>query len=270
MHGGALAIGGLDPGGGAGVLADVRAFHRAGVFGCAAVALITVQSTDGLVASYPVAASRLVAQASEVLWGQRISAIKVGALGSVSNVRAVARFLAREAQTIPVVVDPVMLPTRGASRLLTQRATEVLRNELLPRATLVTANAFEAAALTGAAVSTVTDAKRAARELLKLGPRAVLVKGGHLARRREIVDVLALETGEILELRAPRLTLPPMHGGGCVLASLIAGYLARAVDLGRTVDSPRILACVVRARGVHRKALSAGRNVGGAMRVLVP
>jgi len=268
MLGCALAIGGLDPGGGAGVLADVRAFHRAGVFGCAAVALITIQSTEGLVASYPVAASRVLAQAAEVTRGQRLSVIKVGALGSVSNVRAVALWL--EGKTIPVVVDPVMLPTRGASRLLAERATDVLRNELLPRATIVTANAREAAALTGAPVSTVRDAKRAARQLMELGPRAVLVKGGHLARHRDVVDVLALETGEILELRAARLALSPTHGGGCVLASLIAGYLARLVNTGGRVDSRAVLACVKRARAVHRKALVAAVDVGGAMRVLVP
>jgi hydroxymethylpyrimidine/phosphomethylpyrimidine kinase len=266
----ALAIGGVDPGGGAGLLADLRAFHACGVFGCAVVALVTVQSTDGLVESWPVAAALVVKQATEVMRVERVLAVKLGALGSVANVRAVARWLSRT-PAVPVVLDPVMSPTRGLSRLLAESATEAMRDELLSRATLVTANAHEAAALTGAPVRTVADAIRAARTLVTLGAEAALVKGGHLRprRTRDVVDVLALRGGDVHELHGPRLPLPPTHGGGCVLASLIAGELARAAA-ARGARGPSLVTAVRRARRMHQRALVEAIDIGGAMRVLVP
>ncbi len=262
----ALAIGGLDPGGGAGLAADLRAFHATGVFGCAVAAVLTVQSTDGLVSSRPVA-SRLVAlSAAEVLRAQRVVVIKLGALGSDANVGAVARLL-RTAIRVPVVLDPVMSPTRGRSRLLSARATRLMRAELLPRATLVTANAHEAAALTDAPVHTVAQARSAARRLVELGAEAALVKGGHLTGAGDIVDVLALRSGDLIELRSARIALGPTHGGGCVLASLIAGEIASAVLRGR---DPSVVTAVQRARRRHQRALRDAVDVGGAMRVLVP
>jgi len=259
----ALAIGGLDPGGGAGIVADLRGFHAAGVFGCAVVALQTVQSTDGLRSSGALDAKLVVKQAEEVIRGQRVGAIKIGALGSVENVRAVARWLGRRV-TVPVVLDPVMLPTRGASRLLASRALGVLRDELLPRATLVTANAAEAAVLTGHRVRTVAEARAAAAALAAMTAGAALVKGGHLAANEDAVDVLAVD-GRMLELRSPRRTLPATHGGGCVLAALIAGFLARTSG-----EAKDVVSAVRSARRIHQRALRDAVDVGGAMRVLIP
>jgi hydroxymethylpyrimidine/phosphomethylpyrimidine kinase len=262
----ALAIGGLDPGGGAGVVADLRSFHAARVFGCAVVAVTTVQSTDGLVASRPVASHLVVAQAEEVMRVQRVAAIKLGALGSVSTVRAVIELVSRAAR-VPVVLDPVMLPTRGGSRLLAARAARVVRDELIPLATLVIANASEAEVLTGHAVRTVGEARRAACALVDLGATAALVKGGHLTPGKDATDVLALGGGRVIELSARRFDLAPTHGGGCVLASLIAGCLARRPV---RATARRIEAAVREARRVHRRALQRSVDVGGAMRVLVP
>ncbi len=266
-----LAIGGLDPGGGAGVVADLRALHAVGVFGCAVVALVTVQSTDGLLASHPLGAKLVLEQAAEVVRAQRVGAIKLGALGSVANVRALAGWLA-SIRSVPVVLDPVMLPTRGRSRLLARRAVEALRDELLPCTTLVTANAPEAEALTGAPVRTLAEARRAARRLVELGASAALVKGGHLEASSGggatyVVDVLALGRSELVELRGPRLALGPVHGGGCVLASLIAACLAEAGGRGRPAE---IVEAVRRARRLHQRALRGSVDVGGALRVLVP
>jgi hydroxymethylpyrimidine/phosphomethylpyrimidine kinase len=261
----ALAIGGLDPGGGAGIVADLRAFHAAGVFGCAVVALATVQSTEGLRSSVAVDAKLVVKQADEVVRAQRVGAIKVGALGSLENVRAVARWLARRVD-VPVVLDPVMAPTRGRSVLLTRHALDAMREELLPCATLVTANAAEAALLTGRRVRTVAEASRAAEQLAAMGARAALVKGGHLAAGEDAVDVLFVE-GSWIELRSKRLDLPATHGGGCVLASLIAGHLAKRSPFAIV---PHVEAAVRSARRVHQRALRHAADVGGAMRVLVP
>jgi hydroxymethylpyrimidine/phosphomethylpyrimidine kinase len=260
----ALAIGGLDPGGGAGLAADLRAFAAAGVFGCAAAAVLTVQSSAGLRSVRAVPAREVALQASEVLAHQRVRAVKVGALGSEANVRAVARLLARHRE-VPVVVDTPMAPTRGRARLLAARSLEAMRAELLPRATLVTANVAEAQALVGEPVRTVGEAHDAARALARRGPRAVLIKGGHLAGASAI-DVLALGE-EVVELRARRLPLPPTHGAGCTFASLVAGRLARraAARVGRE----ELVAAIRWAKRVHHDALARVVDVGEGLRAIV-
>jgi hydroxymethylpyrimidine/phosphomethylpyrimidine kinase len=258
-----LAVGGLDPGGGAGLLADARAIAHAGAFACCAAALLTVQSTSGLRSATPVPARQLTAQCAEVLKVQRVGALKVGALGSVENVRAVGALLAIH-RAIPAVVDTVMLPTRGRSRLLDERAVASLVRSVLPRAALVTANAPEAEVLARARVSNLAEARAAARAILALGALAVLVKGGHVGTTDDAVDILALRSAggrvRLVELRSRRLALPPTHGGGCTLASLIAGRLA--------THGPDIAAAVRWAKKVHHEALRKVGDVGGDMRVL--
>jgi hydroxymethylpyrimidine kinase/phosphomethylpyrimidine kinase len=175
----ALTIAGLDPGGGAGIAADLRAFAAAGAFGCAVVALLTVQSTSGLVSSRPVPSHLVLAQAREVVGRQRVRALKIGALGSVDNVRAIARWL-RSQPRMPSVVDPVLLPSRGRGRLLAERGLAALRDEVVPQALLVTANAPEAQSILDRPVTSVTDACDAALAMCALGARAALIKGGHL------------------------------------------------------------------------------------------
>jgi hydroxymethylpyrimidine/phosphomethylpyrimidine kinase len=265
----ALAVGGLDPGGGAGVLADLRAFDAAGAFGCAALALMTVQSTAGLVSATPVDAAALMAQVVCVLGAQRVRAVKVGALGSLPNVRAVTRWLASGAD-VPVVVDPVLVPTRGRARLLDRDALDALRR-LVAHATLVTPNAPEAAALVGAPVTDLDEAASAARALCAMGAGAALVKGGHLRRGAgPATDVLALRArGEVLRLKASPLRLPPIHGGGCVLASLVTGRLA-TLGWGRRVPEAPLIAAIRWAKNRHRRALLRALDVGGPMRVLSP
>lgn len=252
-----LAIGGLDPGGGAGILADARAIGRAGAFACAAAAVLTVQSTSGVRTVTPVPAKDLIAQCNEVLRYQDVRVIKIGALGSEDNVRKVGELLAIHKE-IPSVVDTVMLPTRGRARLLDETGIVVMREKLLRRATLVTANAPEAEHLTGLRVTRLSEAEDAARALAKLGPKAVLLKGGHLSGD-EAIDLLLVD-GEITKLRAKRLKLPaPVHGGGCTLASLIAGRLTR----------DRLADAVDWAKRKHYEALCEAIDVGGDMRVLV-
>lgn len=261
----ALTIAGLDPGGGAGIAADLRAFAAAGAFGCAVVALLTVQSTSGLVSSRPVPSHLVLAQAREVVGRQRVRALKIGALGSVDNVRAIARWL-RSQPRMPSVVDPVLLPSRGRGRLLAERGLAALRDEVVPQALLVTANAPEAQSILDRPVTSVTDACDAALAMCALGARAALIKGGHLPGKLA-VDVLAIG-GKVFELSAPRMSLPPLHGGGCVLASLIAGRLAADERGGET--EARLLRAVRWARAAHRAALRRSWDVGGTSRVLIP
>jgi hydroxymethylpyrimidine/phosphomethylpyrimidine kinase len=273
QHHCALSIGGLDPGGGAGLAADLRGFGAAGAFGCAVIAVVTVQSTSGLRATLPMPAKDVVAQAREVIRNQRVRAIKTGALGSEANVRAIGELLARH-KDIPAIVDPVMSPSRGRGRLLAERALGAVRSALLPRAALVTANVPEAEALTGKRVTSVSEAHDAAIALCRLGARAALVKGGHMVGAQAI-DVLVIhgengEPGEAVEIRAKRLRLPPIHGGGCTFAALVAGRIAMDE---RDYDDARVeivLDAVRWAKRAHHRLLGVARDVGGDMRVLVP
>ncbi len=255
-----LAIGGLDPGGGAGLAADIRAIARGGAFAGPVAAVLTIQSTNGLRRVIPVPAATWRAQAEEVLLHQNVRALKFGALASAANVRA-ARDLAR-ASRLPVVVDPVIAPTRGKERLLDRSAMKAL-HELISEATIVTPNIGEAEAILGRRIEDLEAAKEAALALASLGSRAVLLKGGHLAGARA-VDILVIgKKSKLLSRR--RLMLPPLHGGGCTLASLIAAGLARAQS---PLTAPAIERAVRRARVQHRAALVRAIDVGGKLHVL--
>ncbi len=276
-----LAIGGLDPGGGAGVLADARGIARAGAFASAAIAVLTVQSTSGMRTATAVGKRELIAECTEVVKNQRVRAIKVGALGSDENARAIADFLAIH-RDLPAVVDTVMVPTRGRARLLEERAVTILRDRVLPRAVLVTVNAPEAEVLTGRRVTRLDEAHDAVLALLKLGAGAVLLKGGHLGGPRA-VDLLVLAPAaatradraqrqtapRVIPLSAPRLTLAPVHGGGCILASLIAGRLAMMDDAYRAEPSATLVSAVRWAKKLHHAALRRTRDVGGDLRVVI-
>jgi hydroxymethylpyrimidine/phosphomethylpyrimidine kinase len=260
----ALAVGGLDPGGGAGIAADLRAFAAAGTFGCAAIAVLTVQSTAGLRRAYPVAAHKVTAQAEEVMGHQRVRAVKVGALGSRENVRAVARLMARYPD-VPFVVDTPMRPTRGRGPLLPKEAGAALRDDLLPRATVVTLNVPEVRALLGARLRNLDDARLAAQRLAQEGPRVVLVKAGHMTG--PLATDVAIVDGLAVELRARRLRIPPTHGSGCTLASLIAGRLAHSTSARPHGET--ILAALRWAKRVHHAALARTVRVGEGLRVLI-
>lgn len=277
-----LAIGGLDPGGGAGVLADARAIARTGAFASAALAVLTVQSTSGMRSATAVSRRELIAECTEVVKHQRVRAIKVGALGSDENAGAIGDFLAIH-RDLPAVVDTVMVPTRGRARLLDERAVSVMRDRVIGRAALVTVNGPEAEVLTGRRVTRLDEAHDAVLALLGLGVRAVLLKGGHLGGPRA-VDVLGIAaSGEprsgrdprgapqprLILLSASRLALPPFHGGGCILASLIAGRLAMTEEAYRADPSAALVAAVRWSKKLHHAALRRTRDVGGDLRVLV-
>ncbi|MCL2776791.1 MAG: hydroxymethylpyrimidine/phosphomethylpyrimidine kinase [Polyangiaceae bacterium] len=259
-----LAIGGLDPGGGAGILADARAIARAGGFACAACSLLTVQSTSGMQSAKAVSEAELIAACTEVLKHQSVRAIKIGALGSHENAHAVGNFIAAY-PTIPVVVDTVMMPTRGRGRLLDERGVSVMRETLMPRATLITVNVPEAEVLSGRRVTCLDEGHEAAKVLLARGARAVLLKGGHLPGD-QAVDIFVTQSHAI-ELSAPRLAVPATHGGGCVLASLIAGYLA--VHATTDTEPSAVERAVQWAKKVHHTAIAEASSVGGDLRVLL-
>lgn len=231
----ALTIAGSDPSGGAGLQADLKTFHRFGVYGEAVVTLVTVQNTRGSTRVDVLPADLVIAQIRAVLDDIPPAAAKTGALGSPAVVAAVAEAAWRF--KFPLVVDPVMLGKHGAT-FLDDAAARVLIERLIPRAFLLTPNLDEAAALTGIAVNDRDSMIRAAERLAALGAQNVLVKGGHLAG--DALDILRTEAGEICEFTAVRIATPHTHGSGCTYSAAITAELARGTPLidaaGRAKD----------------------------------
>lgn len=251
----ALTIAGSDSGGGAGIQADLRAFASQEVFGLSAITAVTAQNSRAVNAVQVLSLRVIRAQIDAVCSDFPVSAIKTGMLATSAIVRLVARQAAARAN-LPWVIDPVMIATSGAA-LLAEDAQRSVRDELLPRANLLTPNIPEAEALLGRRIRGLKDMEPAARELLRLGPQAVLLKGGHM-RGSEVVDLYLDATGG-REFRAPRQRFNG-HGTGCTLASLCAARLA--------VGEPRVLA-VENAVSAFRRALASGVSVGQAA-VYVP
>lgn len=258
----ALTIAGLDPSGGAGIAADLRAFSAAGAWGCAAAAVLTVQSTAGLRSAHPVPAHEVEAQVLELFAHQNLRSIKTGALGTAENVRAVTKLVASR-KDLPVVVDPVLVATRAhdGARLLDAAGLEAIR-ELCREAAIITPNVTEAEALTDISIRDANDAAEAARKLVALGARMAIVTGGHL--EGDAVDLLATGT-QVIELRAARIPGSAMHGSGCTFASLIAGRLATSDG---PLDDDRILDSVRWAKDAVTDRIGRARHIGDGLRVL--
>ena len=226
-----MTIAGSDPGGGAGLQADLTTFARLGVHGATAVTAITVQDTRNVI-DFDVLPARRIAQQIEVILADLpVSAITIGMLGSAENVTVVADILAVHPH-IPVVLDPVMV-AGGGGTLATEAVVDLTRERLLPLATVVTPNTPEAARL-----SRHEDPARWGNTLRELGARNVLITGGHALTEAEagrrpqppIVNELYREDGHMRRFELPRLPFS-FHGSGCTLAAAIAAFLARGRDL---------------------------------------
>ena len=217
----ALTIAGSDPSGGAGLQADLKTFHRFGVYGEAVATLITVQNTRGVTRVDCLTADLVAAQINAVVDDIPPRAAKTGALGSREVVVAVADAAARF--SFPLVVDPVMISKHGA-RLLDEDAVRALVERLIPRAFLLMPNLEEAAALAGFAVEDRASMIRAAEKLAALGAANVLVKGGHL--RGDALDILYAGQGEVREFWAARIDTRHTHGSGCTYSAAVTAGLA--------------------------------------------
>jgi hydroxymethylpyrimidine/phosphomethylpyrimidine kinase len=249
----ALTIAGSDSGGGAGIQADLKTFAAHRVYGTSAITAVTAQNTLGVVAWQALPADLVTSQIEAIAGDIGVDAVKVGMLGTAAIVEAVAAAIAD--MDLPLLVlDPVMV-AKGGDRLLEADAVQALRLELLPRAHVVTPNLPEAEVLTGMTIRSIDDMKAAAERIQALGPRVVLVKGGHL-EGPESVDV-ARTPDEYFELRGPRIDTRSTHGTGCTLSAAIAANLA----LGMTDR-----AALTRAReyleGALRHAPDIGRGHG--------
>ncbi len=225
----ALTIAGSDPSGGAGIQADLKTFHQFGVYGEAAITLLTVQNTTSVSRVQVMSPGMVADQIRTVIADIPPGAAKTGALGSAEMIAAVAGEAARF--KFPLVVDPVMISKHGAP-LLPPPAYEALRETLLPVCYLVTPNLFEAAALTGMEINDADSMKQAAERIAGMGPKAVLVKGGHL--EGEARDILYFE-GAIHEFPAAHIETPHTHGTGCTYSAAITSCLARGMALPAAV-----------------------------------
>lgn len=243
-----LTIAGSDSGAGAGVQADGRTIHARGGYALTAITAITAQNTRGITAWRAVPPALLAAQIEAVLLDFPVAAVKTGLLPGAAAVHTVAAALAKYPR-IPLVIDPVIGSTSG-TRFLSGAGLSVLKCELLPRATLITPNWPETAAITGLSVQTFSEAEAAGKFLTKASGCAVLVKGGH-APGAECRDCLVLADGSVHWFQSSRLPTRNTHGTGCVLSAAIAAGLARGDDL---------VTAVAKARKFLRRALVTGRR----------
>lgn len=249
----ALTIAGSDSGGGAGIQADLKTFAAHGIFGTSAITAITAQNTVGVAAVHVLPADLVTAQIEAVASDIHVSATKIGMLATAAIVESVAAAIA-ELQLPLVVVDPVMIAKSG-DRLLDEDAVAAIRQELLPRSLVVTPNIPEAEALAGRPIASLDDRKDAARRIQKLGPSAVVVKGGH-GDGPELVDLL-FDGREFHEFKTARIDTRNTHGTGCTFASAIAAHLAVGNRLVDAVGSAQAYVA-----GAIRHGLAIGRGHG--------
>ncbi|HEX5179132.1 MAG TPA: bifunctional hydroxymethylpyrimidine kinase/phosphomethylpyrimidine kinase [Gemmatimonadaceae bacterium] len=230
-----LTIAGSDSGGGAGIQADLKTFHRFGVFGTSAITAVTAQNTEGVREWMALPAALVAAQIEAVATDLRPDAVKSGMLGTAAVIAAAAASITAHALH-PYVLDPVMVASSGDA-LLERDAVGVLRSALLPVCDLITPNIEEAMVLTGEGVASVSDQERAARRLVEEGAPAALVKGGHAAGA-EVADVLFDGArGVVRVFRHRRIDSRHTHGTGCTLSAAIAAHLALGVPLERAVET---------------------------------
>ena len=228
----ALTIAGSDSSGGAGIQADLKTFAALGVYGASVITALTAQNTQGVTGIHQVPAEFVTAQIDAVFADLDVGAVKIGMVAEPSVIAAIAAGLQRWSPG-HVVLDPVMVATSG-DRLLAEDAVEALRAKLVPRASILTPNLPEAAALLNEPMASSEAAiENQGRRLLALGCPAVLIKGGH-GQGSESIDYLVRESGAIA-LAAPRVATENTHGTGCSLSSAIAAGLAKGEDLETAV-----------------------------------
>ncbi len=244
-----LTIAGSDSGGGAGIQADLKTFQALGVYGASAITAITAQNTLGVRSVHEVPCNVIADQIDAVIEDLGVDGAKTGMLSSSDIIATVADRVRRWRLAPILVVDPVMVAKSG-DHLLRQDAVQALRSELLPLAAVLTPNLPEAEVLVGRNLHTDDDVRQAAREIVELGPRAVVMKGGH--RTGEPVDVL-FDGRRFYLFGGPRFETTSTHGTGCTFSAAIAAGLARGMDI------PTAVAC---AKSYLARAIQRARPLG--------
>ncbi len=236
-----LSIAGLDPSGGAGIIADIKTIFAFGCFPAAALTSITFQNTCGVFGAEHQTAATLRAQVEPIIQELEVAAAKTGMLATAAIVKEVAGLFSEGTLPAPVV-DPVMVSTSGHD-LIGEDAFQILKTRLLRVARIVTPNIPEAERLAGFSIHSEGDMRRAAEAIRSMGARAVLVKGGHRRIRRqgqqagaaEAVDIFLDESGKVTEFRQEFLDVGEVHGSGCTLSAAIAACLGKGMTLEESV-----------------------------------
>jgi hydroxymethylpyrimidine/phosphomethylpyrimidine kinase len=245
-----VTIAGSDSSAGAGIQADLKAISANGGYGASVITAVTAQNTRGVTAATELDLDLIRAQADAVFGDLRIQAVKTGMLASAAVIETVAKAL-RDHRPPHYVLDPVMVSKTGFP-LLRPEAVGALRESLLPLATLLTPNVYEARALTGLPVRTPEEAEVAGRQLLAAGAGAVLVKGGHL-EERPATDVLVTATSGVRVFPGEHLEARHTHGTGCTYSAAIATQLAHGWPLEEAI---------LRAKAYVTEAIRAGLAIG--------
>jgi len=250
-----LSIAGSDSGGGAGIQADIKTITSLGAHALTVITALTAQNSIGVLAIHPVPPGFIARQIKAVVEDMPPDAVKVGMVFNAAAVKAVTRMIALY-RLSPVVVDPVLRASTGRL-LLEPDAVRVLRERLLPLATVVTPNLHEAELLTGKRVRTLKEMERAALEIFRMGPR-VVIKGGHL--KRECSDLL-FDGKEVTVFPGKKIASTCTHGTGCVFSSALATFLALGENLKQATQS---------AHDVVRRAIRGGYCVGRGTGAVAP
>jgi hydroxymethylpyrimidine/phosphomethylpyrimidine kinase len=250
MWGRVLIVAGSDSGGGAGIQADIKTVTMLNAFAATAITALTAQNTEGVFGVLPIDPAFIRQQMEVVLDDIGADVVKTGMLHDEGVIDAVAAALEEKAPLVPLVLDPVMV-AKGGAPLIEPRAIDALKRRLVRRAAVLTPNLPEAEILVGHPIGDIAAMREAARELLGLGCRAVLLKGGHLDGDT-VHDILATVSG-LKEWSGPRIASRHTHGTGCTLASAIAASLAQ----GMTTE-----AAVERAREYVRRAIAGAPGLG--------
>jgi hydroxymethylpyrimidine kinase/phosphomethylpyrimidine kinase len=230
-----LSIAGLDPSGGAGIVADIKTIASLECFPAAVVTSITYQNTTGVFGASHQTAAVVRAQIEPVVTDYKVAAAKTGMLATAEIINEVARAFRTTNLPAPVV-DPVMRATSG-DELIEADALDTLKKELFPLARIVTPNIPETERLVNFKIRNLADMRRAAKEIQRLGTPAVLVKGGHAplqeheSGRKEAIDVLLDDAGALTEFRAEYVDAAEVHGSGCTLSAAIAACLGKGMSL---------------------------------------
>lgn len=244
-----LIIAGSDSGGGAGIQADIKTVTCLGGYAATAITALTAQNTLGVFGIHDVPEKFIIQQIKLVLDDIGADVLKTGMLSKASVISAVADTIAKYPD-IPLVLDPVMF-AKGGAALLEPNSLNSLKTKLIPRATIITPNIPEAEYLADMVIKTVDDMRRAAAQILKLGCKSVLLKGGHLDGET-VTDLLLTQNGERI-FEHPRINSKNTHGTGCTLASAIATGIAQKIN---------IIDAVIRARNYVFEAIKTAPNLG--------
>lgn len=256
-----LSIAGSDSGGGAGIQADLKAFARCGVHGMTAITAITAQNTTAVESVAAIEPTMILAQVEAVARDIGVDAVKIGMLGDERTIAAVVEaldLLDSYRPGVPIVVDPVMVSESGGV-LLDPNAKAALIERILPRASVVTPNLLEARELTGRGRD--VPAEELGRQILGLGPRAVIVTGGHT---EEGADVLVDDDGAV-RIEGPRYAEGAAHGSGCTHSSALAALLARGMELHDAARWAREIAAEAVGHGL--RGIGAGPGPVDVLRV---